>query len=100
MITIPRITSTIGIVSTLKGWIGKWKDAGDRSAARAQNPSGGQMRENVGPWNRKNRKKLLNDVRPCRNISVHIDLPVLILNPIKTSVGRYVFVQNSWPIND
>jgi hypothetical protein len=72
--------------------IGKGKHAGDGSPPCAQHPAGHQPNENVGSRSGKNREKLLKKFRPCRRNNVHIDLPVLILNPIKTSDGRYVFV--------
>jgi len=82
----------ICIVSTLKAWIGKWQDARYRFSGRAQNPTGYQTRENLCTRSRENWKKLLNYIRPRRNNSMHIDLPVFLLSLIKTSVGRYVFV--------
>jgi hypothetical protein len=82
----------VGIVSTPKAWIGKWKEARYRSSNGAQNPAGHQTRENLCTRHRENWKKLLNYIRPCRNNCMHIDLPVLIVYSIKTSAGRYVFV--------
>jgi hypothetical protein len=90
--TTIRKKAMVGIVSTLKAWIGKLKDAGYRLSSCTQNPAGHQMRENLCTWSRKNWKKLLNYVRPCRNNCMHIDLPVFLLNLLKTSAGRYVFV--------
>jgi hypothetical protein len=82
----------IGVVSLKSGRIGKREHAGYGSTRRAQYPAGHQPGENRGPWNRKNREKLLKKFRPCRNICIHIDLPVFSSFPIKTSDGRYVFV--------
>jgi hypothetical protein len=84
--------TVIGVVSTPKAWIGKWKDAGNGSSSRTQNPAGHQTRENLCTRSSKNWKKLLNYIRPCRSNCMHIGLPVLIFYPIKTSAGRYVFV--------
>ena len=83
----------IGIVGSKPQRIGKWKHAGDGSPPCAQHPAGHQPNENVGSQGSKNRKKLLKKLkfRPCRRNNVHIDPPVLILNPIKTSDGRYGF---------
>jgi hypothetical protein len=72
--------------------IGKRQDAGDGSAGGAQHPAGRQGEENFGAGLGKHLKKLAKKFRPCRRYSVHIDLPVLIVNPIKTSDGRYVLV--------
>jgi len=82
----------IGIVGSKPQRIGKWKHAGDGSPPCAQHPAGYQPNENVGSRGRKNREKLLKKFRPCRNIRIHIDLPVFFLFPIKTSDGRYGFV--------
>ena len=82
----------VGIVSTLKAWICKWQDARYCSPCRTQNPAGHQTRENLCPRSRENWKKLLSYIRPCRNNCMHIDVPVFIFFPIKTSAGRYVFV--------
>ena len=60
--------------------------------SRTQHPAGHQSEKNLRSRNRKDWEKLLKKFRPCRNNCRHIDLPVLILNLIKTSVGRYVFV--------
>jgi hypothetical protein len=57
-----------------------------------QNPPVDKSREDFCGWSGKNWKKVLNYIRPCRNNCVHIDLPVLVFYPIKTSAGRYVFV--------
>jgi hypothetical protein len=72
--------------------IGKRQDTGYGSANRAQNPADHQLGENLGSGSGKNWEKLLKKFSPSRSNNVHIDLPVLILNPIKTSVDRYVLV--------
>ena len=82
----------ISVVSVLKARICERDYTGYGSLSRAQNPAGYEPGKNICPGSRKNREKLLNKFRPCRNNNVHIDLLVLILNPIKTSAGRYVFV--------
>jgi hypothetical protein len=82
----------IGVVSMLARRTGKREHAGDSSAGSAQYPTGHQAEKNVGARLGKHLEKLAKKFRPCRRYSVHIDLPVLILNPIKTSDGRYVLV--------
>ncbi len=72
--------------------IGKRQDAGNGSAGSAQYPAGHQGEENLATGLGKHLKKLAKKFRPCRRYSMHIDLPVLIVSPIKTSDGRYVFV--------
>lgn len=83
----------IGVVSILARRIGKREHAGDSSAGSAQYPVGHQAEKNFGTWFGENLEKLAKKFRPCRRYTVHIDLPVLILNPIKTSDGRYVLVE-------
>jgi len=83
----------IGIVGTFGPRIGKRQDTGDGPAAGAKYPTGHQSQENLGPGLGEILEKLAKKLRPCRIYSVHIDLPVLIVNPIKTSDGRYVLVE-------
>jgi hypothetical protein len=80
----------IGIVGMLARRIGEREHAGDGSAGGAQYPAGHQPEKNLGAGPGKHLEKLAKKSCPSRSNSVHIDLPVLILNPIKTSVGRYV----------
>ncbi|HPB93651.1 MAG TPA: hypothetical protein PLR31_08910 [Anaerohalosphaeraceae bacterium] len=87
-----RQKTMIRVVGPRACRIGKRKHAGDGSPPCTQHPAGYQPNENVGSRGRKNRKKLLKKFRPCRNIRIHIDLPVFFLFPRKTSDGRYVFV--------
>jgi hypothetical protein len=75
--------------------IGKCQDAGDGSAASAKYPTGHQPEENLGPRFGKILEKLAKKFCPCRRYNVHIDLPVLIVNSIKTSDGRYVRIDKS-----
>jgi hypothetical protein len=82
----------VGVVSMVACRIGKRQDAGDGSAGGAQDPAGHQGQENLGTGLGKHLKKLAKKLRPCRRYSVHIDLPVLIVKPIKTSDGRYALV--------
>jgi hypothetical protein len=72
--------------------IGEWQNTSNGPSAGAQYPTGHQAQENLGAGLGENLEKLAKKFRPCRKYSVHIDLPVLILDPIKTSDGRYVFV--------
>jgi hypothetical protein len=82
----------VGIVSTLKIWVCKGQDTGYRLSRCTEDPAGGKTRENLCSWSRENWKKLLDYIHPCRNKCMHIGLPVFLLNLIKTSAGRYVFV--------
>ena len=82
----------IGIVSTFACRIGERQDACDGSAASAQYPTGHQAQKDFGTRLGENPEKLAKKLWPCRKYTVHIDLPVLTLNPIKTSDGRYVLV--------
>jgi hypothetical protein len=89
-----REKPVISIVSFPSRWVCEWQNAGDGMSCGAENPSGYQADKNLGCWRCKNREKLLKKLCPSRSSNVHIDLLVLILNPIKTSAGRYVFVDN------
>jgi len=80
-----------GVVGISTGRIGIRQHPCDGTAGSAQYSAGHQMNKFVGPQCRKNRKKLSKRYCPCQKYCKHIDLPVLILIPIKTSVGRYVF---------
>ncbi|HCO93903.1 MAG TPA: hypothetical protein DIU00_08130 [Phycisphaerales bacterium] len=82
----------IGIVSMLAHRIGKRQYACYGSAGGTQYPTGHQGEKNLATGLGKYLKKLAKKFRPCRRYSVHIDLHVLVLDPIKTSDGRYVFV--------
>jgi hypothetical protein len=83
--------TVVGGVSPKPRRIDKWEHAGDGSPCLAQHPACHQSSKNIGSRGGENRKKLLKKFRPCRCNCMHIDLPVLIVYPIKTSAGRYVF---------
>ena len=81
----------VGIVGVFAQRVGKGYHAGDRPARGAKDPAGDQLKKYPGAGNCEDRKKLLQKFRPCRKDSIHIDLRVFFLDPLKTSVGRYVF---------
>jgi hypothetical protein len=66
----------VGIVSTLKAWVGKWKDASYCFSSRAQYPSTFKSGENLCPGSSKNWKKLLG---PLNNLTFHKSLDFCLL---------------------
>jgi len=91
------IDSMKSVVRTFLLGIGERKDARGGSSGRAEDPAGHQLHENNPGGLGENRKKILDQRRPCRYSSGHTNLllymVVLIFLPLQSSGGWYYFVR-------
>jgi hypothetical protein len=67
-----------GIVGMPAHRIGEGQDAGNGVSARTQHPTAKQGQEDLGPWRREHREKLLDQSRPSRynRCRIHTNLLV------------------------
>jgi hypothetical protein len=93
------INAMKSVVRTFSLGIGERNDARGGSSGRTEDPTGHQLHENNSGGLGENRKKILDQRRPCRYSSGHTNLllymVVLIYLPLQSSGGWYYFVRKT-----